>query len=94
VQRRGRDFDYVDLAEIIKNHMRQNMKYHKLIIIDEIDNFSHSEQAKKFLSFLQIVIKAETNTTIIGIANSVELLNNCFYGNRKELELIEEKLVY
>ena len=37
---------------------------------------------------------ADVNTSIIGIANSVELLNSAFFGNKKELQMIESKLVF
>lgn len=43
---------------------------------------------------MHIILMADTNTSIIGIANSVDLLNNAFYGNKKELTLIESKLVF
>lgn len=43
---------------------------------------------------LQIILMADTNTSIIGIANSVELLHSVFFGSKKELSLIESKLVF
>lgn len=40
-------------------------------MIDEIDAFSSFE--KSFLTFLKTMLKCNTNTTIFGIANSVDL---------------------
>lgn len=44
---------------------------HKILVIDEIDSFQSNEKA--FLSFTKALIKNNVNTTIIGIANSVDL---------------------
>jgi Cdc6-like AAA superfamily ATPase len=44
---------------------------HKIIVIDEIDSFSSQERAFNLL--LTSILKANTNTSIIGIANSVDL---------------------
>lgn len=66
--------DVVDLGNRIQKYFLENKHIHKLIIIDEVDNLSMTESAKNFVSFLQSVLKTDTNTTIIGIANSVDLL--------------------
>lgn len=44
---------------------------HKILVIDEIDSFSSNEKA--FLTFIKAIIKNNANTSIIGIANSVDL---------------------
>lgn len=46
-----------------------------MIIIDEIDNLSKTESTAKFIQFLYGLINSDANTTIIGIANSVDLLS-------------------
>jgi Cdc6-like AAA superfamily ATPase len=42
-----------------------------VIVIDEIDTFS--QQEKMFSTITRAILKQNTNTTIIGIANSVDL---------------------
>lgn len=56
------------IAQVIKNNKPQS---HKILVIDEIDAFSSFE--KSFLTFLKAMLKCNTNTTIFGIANSVDL---------------------
>lgn len=46
-----------------------------MIIIDEIDNLSKTESTAKFIQFLYGLINSDAITTIIGIANSVDLLS-------------------
>jgi Cdc6-like AAA superfamily ATPase len=84
------------LSELIKDKLCDESKRdkHKIIVIDEIDNFSQRDRARQFLDLLHIILKAESNTTIIGIANSVELLNRVFIGSKKELTLVEKKLIF
>jgi len=72
----------------------KKFKEHKLIIVDEIDNLSQSESPRKFINFLQGILKNDTNTTIIGIANSIDLLSKVSEGNKKENELVTQKLVF
>lgn len=44
---------------------------HKILVIDEIDSFSSNE--KSFLTFVKAIIKNNANTSLLGIANSVDL---------------------
>jgi Cdc6-like AAA superfamily ATPase len=48
---------------------------HRVIVIDEVDCFSHYEKAFTLLvkHILKPTQKGETRTSIIGIANSVDL---------------------
>jgi len=61
-----------------KKEQEANMKF--ILVIDEIDNFSKSTQAKNsFLNFLNLLMDKEHSTFrphIVGIANSVELFQN------------------
>jgi len=40
------------------------------------------------------ILKNDTNTTIIGIANSIDLLSKVSEGNKKEKDLVTQKLVF
>lgn len=64
------------------------------MIIDEVDNLSITESAKNFISFLHSILKTDTNTTIIGIANSVDLLAKVSHNSSKESELVEKKCIF
>lgn len=86
--------DVVDLGNRIQKYFLENKHIHKLIIIDEVDNLSMTESAKNFVSFLQSVLKTDTNTTIIGIANSVDLLSKVSQYSNKEGELVEQKCIF
>ena len=44
---------------------------HKILVIDEIDTFQSNE--KSFLTLVKAILKTHTNTSIVGIANSVDL---------------------
>ena len=63
-------------------------------MIDEIDNLSQSESTWTFISFLTNVLKNDTKTTIIGIANSVDLISKVHEGGKKEKSLVQQKLVF
>mmetsp|Transcript_29725 Transcript_29725/g.22057 ORF Transcript_29725/g.22057 Transcript_29725/m.22057 type:complete len:153 (+) Transcript_29725:644-1102(+) len=47
------------------------MNVHKVIVIDEVDTFQAQE--KMFLTLMKALLKQPTNTSIVGIANSVDL---------------------
>ena len=56
--------------------MRKTEKEHKIIVIDEVDFFNNNERA--FTHYVTKILKslpkeASTNTSIVGIANSVDL---------------------
>lgn len=53
-----------------------------------------TESSKNFVSFLHSILKSDTNTTIIGIANSVDLLSKVSQYSNKENELVEEKCIF
>ena len=82
--------DVIDLGNRIQKLLFKYKEYHKLIIIDEVDNLSMTESARNFVSFLNSILKSDTNTTIIGIANSVDLLSKVSQHNSKEMELVEK----
>ncbi len=86
--------DVIDLGNRIQKLLFKHKEYHKLIIIDEVDNLSMTESARNFVSFLNSIMKSDTNTTIIGIANSVDLLSKVSQNNSKEMELVERKWVF
>ena len=86
--------DVWDLGNRIQKYFTKFNSVHKLIIIDEVDNLSMTEAAKNFISFLHSVLKSDTNTTIIGIANSVDLLSKVSQYNNKEMELVEKKWIF
>jgi len=71
-----------------------NKDIHKLVIIDEVDNLSMTENAKNFVLFLQSILKSDTNTTMIGIANSVDLLSKVSQNGSKENEIVESKCIF
>ena len=56
------------MASSLKNNRKGT---HKILVIDEIDCFANQEKA--FLTFIKGILKDRTNTSIIGIANSVDL---------------------
>ncbi|CAI2364932.1 unnamed protein product [Moneuplotes crassus] len=86
--------DVIDLGNRIQKLLFNYKQYHKLIIIDEVDNLSMTESARNFVAFLNSILKSDTNTTIIGIANSVDLLSKVSQHNSKEMELVEKKIVF
>ena len=86
--------DVIDLGNRIEKYFIHFKDIHKLVIIDEIDNLSMNESSKNFILFLQSVLKSDTNTTIIGIANSVDLLSKVNFYNSKEMDLVERKWIF
>lgn len=86
--------DVLDLGNRIQKMFLTKQHIHKLIIIDEVDNLSMTESSKNFVAFLNSILKTDTNTTIIGIANSVDLLSKVSQYNTKEGELVEEKCCF
>ncbi len=64
------------------------------MIIDEIDNLTQFESARSFITFLQNILKSDTNTSIIGIANSVDPISKLCEAGKKERELVQRKLVF
>lgn len=86
--------DVVDLGNRIQKLFLEQKHIHKLVIIDEVDNLSITESAKNFISFLHSILKTDTNTTIIGIANSVDLLAKVSHNSSKESELVEKKCIF
>lgn len=86
--------DVIDLGNRIQKLLYKYKEFHKLIIIDEVDNLSMTESARNFVSFLNSILKSDTNTTIIGIANSVDLLSKVSQNSGKEGELVEKKWVF
>jgi Cdc6-like AAA superfamily ATPase len=86
--------DVIDLGNRIQKYFLEMNPIHKLVIIDEVDNLSMTESAKNFVSFLHSVLKTDTNTTIIGIANSVDLLSKVSQYSNKEGELVEKKCIF
>jgi Cdc6-like AAA superfamily ATPase len=83
--------DVLDLGSRIQKYFLETRHVHKLVIIDEVDNLSMTESAKNFVAFLHSILKSDTNTTIIGIANSVDLLSKVSQYSNKEGELVEKK---
>lgn len=79
--------DVTDLGLRIQKYFLEFKHVHKLLIIDEVDNLSASEATKSFVSFLQSILKSDTNTTIIGIANSVDTISKVttYYGRDNDL---------
>ena len=65
------DLDEEDLSGLISRALKGTPDTHKVIVIDEIDTFQCQE--KMFLTLIKAIQKQPTNTTIIGIANSVDL---------------------
>ncbi len=61
----------------------------KLLIIDEIDNLSKSESAKRFINVMNTILSG-TNTTIIGIANRVKPIESLKQESKKEQQLVKE----
>ncbi len=59
------------IAEKASSALSLHPMIHKILVIDEIDHFASKEQA--FLALIRLILKSETNTSIIGIANSVDL---------------------
>lgn len=86
--------DVIDLGNRIQKYFHEFKHIHKVVIIDEVDNLSMTESAKNFVSFLHSILKSETNTTIIGIANSVDLLSKVCNTYNKENDLVEKKWVF
>ena len=43
---------------------------------------------------MNVLLKQNRNITVIGTANSVELLKKFCGGSKKEAELVEEKLIF
>lgn len=69
-KRCAQDEEY--LSELVAASLKNNKKEtHKILVIDEIDCFQNQEKA--FLTFIKGILKDRTNTSIIGIANSVDL---------------------
>jgi len=65
-------WDDEELAEkLVKLLMYKKDCLHKIIVIDEIDHFSRQE--RQFMTLMKNVLKTDSNTSIIGIANSVDL---------------------
>jgi Cdc6-like AAA superfamily ATPase len=70
--RKAERWDDEELAErLVKLLKFRKEELHKILIIDEIDHFSRQE--KQFMTLMKNVLKTDTNTSIIGIANSVDL---------------------
>lgn len=86
--------DVLDLGSRIQKYFIETRNVHKLVIIDEVDNLSMTESAKNFVAFLHSILKSDTNTTIIGIANSVDLLSKVSQYSNKEGELVEKKWIF
>ena len=86
--------DVLDLGNRIQKYFLQNNHIHKLVIVDEVDNLSMTESAKNFVLFLHSILKSDTNTTVIGIANSVDLLSKVSQYTTKEDDLVEEKCIF
>lgn len=86
--------DVLDLGQRIQKYFMESKHVHKLVIIDEVDNLSMTESAKNFVAFLHSILKSDTNTTIIGIANSVDLLSKVSQYSNKEGELVEKKWIF
>lgn len=63
--------DMEDLSNIIVQKLRFKSKSTKIIVIDEIDCFE--SYAKDFLTLVKAILGSQTNTILIGIANSVDL---------------------
>ena len=63
--------DEEDLSELISKALKETTQIHKVVVIDEIDTFQSQE--KMFMALTKSILKSATNTTIIGIANSVDL---------------------
>ena len=82
--------DVIDLGNRIQKYFLKFKNKHKLVIIDEVDNLSMTESARNFVAFLHSILKSDTNTTIIGIANSVDLLSKVCQYNSKEMDLVEK----
>ena len=82
-------------ADVISKILFRNKKGpHILIFIDEIDNIIRSSSQKKFVEFIQAILKTKTNTSIIGIANSIDLIQNLQNKSKRERDFISSKLVY
>lgn len=88
-----KQYDLIDAACKIQSLLLVSPGY-KLVVIDEIDNLSKAESATKFTSFLQSVLAEETETSIIGIANSVDLISKVSDRGNKEKDLVTKKLVF
>ena len=86
--------DVTDLGHRIQKYFLKFKNVHKLIIIDEVDNLSMTESAKNFISFLNSILKSDTNTTIIGIANSTDLVSKVSQFANKDHELVESKCIF
>jgi Cdc6-like AAA superfamily ATPase len=56
------------LAKVLSYEQEDN---HKILVIDEIDHFQRQE--KSFMTIMKRVLTTDHNTTIVGIANSVDL---------------------
>jgi cell division control protein 6 len=67
----NRSIDEEELSNMIAKALRVNFNTHKIIVIDEIDTFQ--SQDKAFIELIKSILKTATNTTIVGIANSVDL---------------------
>ena len=64
-----------DMSEDSLEELEERQQTHNVIVIDEVDQFNSSEKA--FTILVQTILKnaqfPKTNTSIIGIANQVDL---------------------
>ena len=94
-----------DLGNFIAKALRSSEPIHKVLVIDEVDCFEAHE--KSFLCLMKAILKQHTNTSIIGIANSVDLpfkkkysaiamrdaqLLFTPYSNQQLIDILEQKL--
>ena len=60
-----------DLSNLVASKLRHKSQLTKIIVIDEIDCFE--TYAKDFLTLVKAILASQSNTILIGIANSVDL---------------------
>lgn len=70
------DYDMEDIGFIIAKALHNAKDCHKIIVIDEVDQFSSHE--KSFTYLIKAILRGNkksnmTNTSVMGIANSVDL---------------------
>ena len=66
-----REYDDEEISNIVAALLSNNPAQSKIIVIDEIDAFEAHENA--FRTLTKAILQKNTNTILIGIANSVDL---------------------
>jgi len=82
------EWDLEELCTKTSEILKEWKAMHTVVIIDEIDTFASQEKA--FMFFVQMMLKVDTNTSLVGIANSVDLP----FKKHSALALREKQLLF